>query len=234
MSDVSATPLSAPRPDRTPEGLVLYPVPRVWKGASLLLGVALVISTLGMSYTATVLATSFRWDLLAFELITLSAGIIAILFGMGKFREGPGLALLAVAGTVFAAAVLGFVGVGQQISLKGQASPMSLRTYVLVRVAIAAGFGAVSVLLLLTRNRSSMIVALKSLYAWIPAAIIIAGVAKRAVVAKALAGTPEFISPTLGVLAGLALIGFVSAAVHMTIRAFELARDPEEDLDQPA
>jgi hypothetical protein len=245
LSDASAAPLSTPlpatqpptersRPDHTPEGLVLYPVAKLWKILTLLLGVAVIITSLGMSYAATILATAPRWDLLGFELITLSAGVIAILFGMGKFREGPGLALLAVAGTVFAAAILGFVGVGQQITLKDQPVPMSLRTYVVVRIAIAATFAAISVLLVLTRNKAALTAALKSLYAWVPIAIILAAIYKRGVITNALASAPQFIAPTLGVIAGLALIGFLAAAVHMTIRAFELARHPEEDLDQPA
>ena len=222
------------RKERTPEGMVLYPVPRFWKMLSLLLGVAVIITALGMSYTATILATSPRWDLLAFELITLSAGIIAMLFGMGKFREGPAMAMLAVAGTIFAAAVLGFVGVGQQIAIKGSSAPMSLQTYVIARVAIAGMFGAMSVLIALTRTRQAFIAAAKSLYAWVPVAIIIAAVIYRGRISAALSGLPQFIPPTLGVIAGLALIGFLAAAIHMSIRAFELARDPEEELDQPA
>ncbi len=233
MSDASAVPASR-APDHTPEGLVLYHVPRVWKMPVLLLGVAVVISSLGMSYAATVLASAPRWDLLAFEIIALSAGIMAILFGMGKFREGPGLALLAIAGTVFAASVLGFVGVGQQIALKSQAAPLNLRYYVIARVAIAAAFAAISVLVVLTRNKHALVAALKSLYAWIPIAIILVAIMKRGAIAGALNGMPQFIGPTLGVIAGVAFIGFLSAAVHMTIRAFELARDPEEDLDLPA
>lgn len=230
MSDASAATPSVPATEHTPEGLVLYPVPRVWKMLSLLLGVAVIVSSLGMAYAATVLATSPRWDLMGFELISLSAGVMAILFGMGKFREGPGLALLAIAGTVFAASVLGFIGVGQQIALKSQAAPLSLKTYVMARVAIAAAFAAISVLVVLTRNKAAMLAALKSLFAWIPVAIILAGVVKRGAISGALAGAPQFVGPTLGAIAGLALIGFLAAAVHMTIRAFELARDPEEDL----
>lgn len=234
MADASATSLPLPRPDHTPEGLVLYRVPRFWKMLSLLLGIAVLVSSLGMSYTATILATSPRWDLLGFELIALSAAVIAILFGLGKFREGPGMAMLAVAGTVFASAVLGFVGVGQQIALKGQAAPMSLQTYVVVRVAIAGAFALMAVLMVLTRNKAALTAALKSLYAWVPIAIILIAIINKGAIANMLSGAPQFIGPTLGVIAGLALVGFIAAAAHMTIRAFELARDPEEDLDQPA
>lgn len=218
----------------TPEGLILYPVARVWSLLSLLLGVAVTLSTFVMAYIAIVAATSPRWDLLAFEVIALSAGVIAILFGLGKFREGPAIALLAVAGTIFAAAVLGFVGVGQQIALKGNDAPLSLRFYVIGRVAAAGLLGLISILIALTRTKAAFVAAIKSLYAWIPLGIILAAIVKRGVITNALSNAPQFIAPTLAVIAGLAVIGLLAAAIHMTIRAFELARSPEEDLDRPA
>ena len=227
MSDASAVQLAPSR--LSPEGLVLYPMWPAWRVLVAILGVAVVLSAVAMIVVALVLATSPRWDLFAFEAITLCAGVIAILMGAGRFREGPGLALLSVAGTVFAASVLGFVGVGQVVALKGHDTPLALRDFVLARIALAGAFAAIAALVVLTRNRASMMAALKSLFAWIPIAIILVATFKRGAIASALAGTPQWVLPTLGALAVVAMIGFLSAAAHMTIRAFELARAPEEE-----
>ncbi len=55
------------------------------------------------------------WFALAFELTIIVAAAMGCLVGLGRFRQGPALALLCVAGSVAVGSLLGYVGDGRRL-----------------------------------------------------------------------------------------------------------------------
>ena len=206
-----------------------YPV---WKPSRVLvgvLGVAIVMTALGMMVLSIFVGPSPLWNFAAFEAITLAAGILAVLVAFGRFAEAPGLALLCIAGTVFGSSVLAFMSVGQVLYVSGSGEPMSLREYVLIRAAIAGVIGGIAVLTVLGRNASARTTAIKAFATWIPVVLGVIAVWKRGVIEDAMASMPSWIAPTAAILGGMLFVAFLCAGVHLTIRAFELGRAQNEN-----
>jgi hypothetical protein len=203
-------------------------VPGVWRAAIGVLAVGTLVSCLGMIVVGSVLTDTPSWDVLAFEAIVLAAAVIAGLCAAGRFRDGPGLALVSVGGTVLGASVLAYLGSGRVLYLSGQETPTSLNAYVMGRVALGLLFGVVAAGVVLTRSRAAMVTGLKAILLWVPVVGGLAAVWKRHAVAAALDTMPSFVAPLAFILGGLVFVAFLCAAVHTTIQAFERGRFKDE------
>jgi hypothetical protein len=181
------------------------------------------LSALGLGLGAAFAGPKVVWVLLGFEVVTLAAGVIGVLFALGRFREAPGLALACVAGTFFVAAVLGYVGSGRQLPLAE--GGIALKGMLLARLAAAMVVGGGGGGLVLARDRRSWGYLIKSAALGGPVLLALGVYAASPVrVRGALDSLPGWLVAVGLIVGGLLGIVMVSASVHLLVRAFELGK----------
>lgn len=197
------------------------------------------LSALASAVLAIVVPPKPAWTFLAFELVIAACCALALPFGRGAYRDGPGLALACFSGAIFAGSVLGY------LSVHGVLGTTSLKLWVLARVALAGLIGAAAVAVVLVRNPRSWGVLAKGLVLLAPLGVVaaIGGARKLGVPAitraadKLMALTAPLTQPSQGigeairlgaiVILGTIAAGFFCAGLHFIIRAFEICREPE-------
>lgn len=206
------------------EWLRVYPI--LSPAARLVVGVislAVLVSALVLAAVSLLGTVRPTWLLFGFECVVLVAGVLGLIAARGRFREGPGLALACVGGTILVASFLGWLAVRGELPLKG--TSVSLKGWLAGRVAAGLMLGMLGGLTVLARNPESWKYILRALVAGLPlGAMGIAAVALRGRLVDLISGLPGILGVVvwalLAVLAGISLC----AAVHCTIRAFELGR----------
>lgn len=193
--------------------------PRWMLALCLVLGAGIALSA-GLGIFRTVSAHPTNWFVFGFETLLLVAGVFGIGCGLGKYREGPALAMLCVGGTVIVASVLGYTAL-HKTYLGIQRDPLTF-----ARLSAGGGFAALAALTVMARRphaSSANVVTglmLSALAAGVGAILGLPG--PRGAVTK--------LHPVLASLAflvlGALLITFVSAAAHHFIRALEHGKDP--------
>ena len=161
-----------------------------------------------------------------FEALTLLSGITAIIVGLRPPKQGFGLAVLCIAGAVFVAAVLG------SMMLKNASSSVpSLKVYILLRLALAAGLvGLVGLAKLGTRadcwKRAVIGAALLS-----PALVVLGLIARQkgGVISGMFSGVGPIANMVLWTFFAVVLGVVTIAGGHVLIRAFELTREPKSE-----
>src|SRR5262245_43109895 len=99
---------------------IQFPVPRTIRllvQATCLAVLASAVGSAILAGAAPLLVPDQRpsWALVGFELVVLVACVQGVLFGRGRFGQGPGLALACVGGTILVASGLGWAGSGKQL-----------------------------------------------------------------------------------------------------------------------
>jgi hypothetical protein len=161
-----------------------------------------------------------------FEGLTLLSGLTAVLVGLKPRKQGFGLAVLCIAGAVFVAAILG------SMMLKNASSSVpSLKNFVLIRLAMSAGLGALCGLVMIGSRgdcwkRVIIGVALLS-----PALTILGLIARQkgALVSEMFSGVGPIASMVLWTAFSVLLGVITIAGGHVLIRAFELTREPKSE-----
>ncbi len=168
--------------------------------------------------------------MLGFEFVIVVAAALGIPFARGAFREAPGMALLCIAGAIFAGSVLGYLSLNPRTLGSVSATP-----FLLARVAAAGVIVAGAALNVLSRSRRGQVLFVKGALLGAP---VIAGAAMpffpagRRVI-DAILGMGTTPTLVLGLAAALVLGGLLCASGHMVIHAFELGRVPDSDADAP-
>jgi hypothetical protein len=109
-------------PYERPELLMpLFPVPQWARMLVVVTCLAVLASALAaavLSLAAPMLAKDQRtnWALFGFELVIMVACAQGVLFGRGRFAQGPGLALACIGGTILVASALGWKGSAKQVA----------------------------------------------------------------------------------------------------------------------
>lgn len=159
------------------------------------------------------------WLLFGFEVVVGAAGVLGVLFGRGKFGEGPGLALACIGGTVLAGSALGWLAAGKQVG------GHSITPLLGPRVLAAGVIGLAGAYCVLSRNPKSWKVA-----AWgagTGAPVVIAAMAmmrgsSRRVIESAVSSG---VLGTVGAVVGLVVVAAcLCASVHLVVKAFEMGR----------
>ncbi len=161
-----------------------------------------------------------------FEALTIVSGAAAVLIGLKPRKEGFGLAVLCVAGAVFVAAVLG------SMMLKNASDTVpSLKNYVLIRLAMAAGLVAMCGIVKLGTRSDSWVRLFIGGALILPALIILSLIArnKGGLVSGMFSGFGPIASMVLWTLFSVVLGVISIAGVHVLIRAFELTREPKSE-----
>lgn len=173
------------------------------------------------------------WALLGFEIVTLVAGVLGVMVGIGKFREAPALSVFSAAGVVFAAAMLGrFSAIVTRTPDAGsgtQAVRHLLRDPMFDGRMIAVGvFGVLALFLAFGRDGRS--------WRLLAGGIVAAGLVLSGLIWAMGRGRSWILAPVetaadiarvIGSLVGaLVLVVLASIAVHLLVRAFELRLPP--------
>ncbi len=200
--------------------MALPRVPMAIRGVSLLVGVGVGLLALWQTYGA-LTRTDPGWFLVGFEALTLSGCVFAVLIGLGKFRSGPALAMLCVAGTILVGTVLGYTA--DRATYRG-----------ILQHQVSAGRIGASVLMLamagvtVWARRPG-----KSLKALVIGCVLGgAGVAATGAwmftsLPATLAGIHPMVKTLAFLFGGLLVVGLISAGTHYAIRSLEFGREGE-------
>lgn len=191
------------------------------------------------------------WMVVGFEVVVLAAGVFGLLIARGRFRDGPGMALLCVAGALLVAGVLGFYstkstpGAPAQLLLRGTAVPM--KPWAMLHIGGALLLAGASAFEVLRRNSRSVYYMARAAMAGVPlAALAIAAVmlyrrsqgaklAYESAVESAILQNkpvppvpapmlPEWVTWLGGSLGAVLALVLFCACAHCVIRAFEMGR----------
>ncbi len=236
MTHAPADPQPDTHPDAGSPGTLppplppLPPPPPAWaRMATLGLSVVLALSTLPGLWVTLFRGDAVLWFSTVFELLVLAAAGFGVAAGLGRFRQGWGLALACVAGTVLVCGVFAFLEVranfGDDAGVGGR-----LKAFLAMRLGLAALLATVASLAIFARNRRSWGALAKAAALFAP--VILVGVLAATGHTGPL-GVPRespgaeaarIIALCFG---GLVAIGLVSVGGHLVIRAYEHGR-PEE------
>ncbi|MFT5422656.1 MAG: hypothetical protein ACI89L_000421 [Phycisphaerales bacterium] len=206
----------------------------------LLVSAAHVVTVLAGLWLAVLASGQVLWTSVGFELVALGAGIVGVLAGLGRLRQGVGLALLCVAGAVIVSGVFGLrYAAGPTLNsatLTGEASASAasvLQAVVRARVLLAAALAGLAALAVLTRSRAvwrplglglALLVPMLGIGAWL---IRFNGAARLVGEIETGLGVARLIAVLFG---GLVLFVIASIGGHYVIKAFELtSAEPNSD-----
>lgn len=181
------------------------------------------------------------WYLLGFEIVVLVAAAFGLLVAAGRHADGPGLALLCVAGAIAAASffgnqsatnrdgpnfnlmagpVLGYISHNKEHTVDRLIGGVTL--YLVLRLAAAGVLAAGAAWVVLARRpQDSMPSLIKALGFGASLLVVLIGSWK---LRAQTANLGAFATTMLGLLVGVVALGLLSAAVHFAIRAFEYGR----------
>lgn len=205
----------------------MYPVPAPIRAAVLILSALVLVSAVAGAVAAiwvpTVAGERASWAMFGFEIVTIVAAVLGILLGLGRFTDGPALALACVAGTILLASGFGWQGAGRQLG------GVSLTPMLLGRAGIAMTLGLLAAYCVLSRRREAWSLAIRGVLLLAPVVVLMGALVVprvRAWVEGALGQSPavQFLAVTVGFLIVTAL---VSAGGHLLITAFEAGRTEE-------
>lgn len=175
----------------------------------------ILVSALVMGVGALVGGPKPVWFLAGFEVVIAVAGVIGVLTGAGRFREGPALALACVAGAVLVGTLLGCISA--QWTLAGH----GLRPALLGRTAAAGLIVLTAVWMVMANNPRE---AVPRLVRGVVFGVVLIGAMGALWVMRGRIATMSmglrFVAGTIGFLA---LTGLLAASVHLVIDAFVVA-----------
>jgi len=198
------------------------PLPK-WLGAlTLVLCAALALSAGVGAWAAYALPNTPGWAMIGFELVILIAAAIGVLFGLGRFREAPGLTLASVAGVVFVGSALGYLGVGGVLGSTGLQPPL------FARFAAAGLLGLLAAMATLRTDwaawRTLMLGAVLGGLGLAAGAGAYFAYSRRTHPFRGLSGPAEVARVTGLMIAAIAVVILLSIGLHLVIGAFERRR----------
>tara|TARA_R110000868_G_scaffold411617_1_gene706310 strand:- start:397035 stop:397751 length:717 start_codon:yes stop_codon:yes gene_type:complete len=196
-----------------------------------ILGILVALSTLPWLYYTLGHFGGFAWGFFGFELITVLAGVYAVLLGLGKFKQGWAIGVTAIAGSILVALVFGLY-VDFIMARKTDFPslyPLAKNTLI-ARAAIIAALFTLASIAVFARNSKSVVYIVKAAACALPI-VVVAGIMRAdigpgAAINNALeAGSGSgALQAVVGLALGLFFIVLISAAGHLMIRAYESGR----------
>ncbi len=161
--------------------------------------------------------------LFGFEVVVFIAGVLAAIFGRGRFSIGPGMALANIAGTILVGSAFGYISAGRQLGTTSLTPLLAFRFLAGGVIAAAAAY------CVLSRDPKSWRVAALGAAMGLPSVALAAAVmvtpARRAVMTFLSGG--GIAQTGLAVVAVVVVGGLLCASVHLLIKAFEMGRVPD-------
>lgn len=202
--------------------------PRVGRLITVVVGVvsaAVLVSAVAGVVMACVLPPKTGWAMVGFEAALILTGVVGLLFARGKFTDAPALTLACLAGAVFVASFLGYFGVQKKLGT------FPLGPWLAGRTLAALVLGTASVAVAMGSSREGRRLLFRGLICgFVPLGAggwyYLRGLAPLSTPSS---GLMEVLR--VGALGAVAVVVFVClcAAVHMVVRAFEIALPPEEN-----
>lgn len=216
MSDASVQ-VTSPTP-------LVRPTPGLIRGLTGLLSVLTMLTAIaGVYWGLAGLWPRIAWPLVAFEIVTIVGCVFGLLVARGKFADGPGLTLLCVAGLIMTCGVLAWLGANKVHA------GVNLKPFMLSRLGVAGILYALAAISEVWHSPA----AAKTLAKAIAYAIVFVAIAgafasfRNAPIMDKMQGWREAARLVgLAIAAILAVIG-ACGGVHLSIRAFTIAREPE-------
>lgn len=178
-----------------------------------------------MAVLASIVAPRPAWVLFGFEVVVAAAGVIGVGFSRRRFQEGQGLALICVAGSVFASAVLSWLGNRQGVTLIESRGQTSLLGFAAVRVGVAGLLALAAAYAVLRRSTRARAYGIRGAVALLALAglgtALWMGRQQIGALAPFVAGAIKFVALTIAMV-------LVCAGGHCAIRAFECGRTQPE------
>ncbi len=175
-----------------------------------------------------------RWVTIGFDAVLIPAAVFGLLIWRGCFREGLALALLCIAGTAAVSGVLNDAtianyakGLTPSTIVRVGGMEFDLIHLGLARLAIAGLVTLTAALVALLRNPRRSFTSLALGVACAVPALAIVFAWSRAPIRAHLTGIHPAVTGILALLSMVLFIGLCSAAVHLTIKAFEPEGDDE-------
>lgn len=162
--------------------------------------------------------------MVGFETVVAVAGVLGVLIGKGRFREGPGLALACVAGTVLMASAMGWLSANRTVG------GYSITPVLGLRVLAAAVIGLAGAYCVLSRDPRAWKPAMWGFLTGVPVVLAVGagmgGSSRRAI--EGALGSMGAVGAVVGVV-GLVFLGVcLCASVHLVVKAFEMGRVGEK------
>lgn len=216
MTDATALAASDTPPAR--------PIPALVRGLTgLLCGLTLLSALLGAYWGLAGLWPRVAWPLVGFEMVTILACVFGLLVSRGKFADGPGLTILCIAGLIMTSGVLAWLGANKVHA------GVNLKPFMLARLGVAGILYTLAAISEVWYSPAAARTLAKSIAYTIVFVAIVAAAAyfRNAPFMDKMQGWHEGARLAgLGVAAILAVIG-ACGGVHLAVRAFTIAREPE-------
>lgn len=187
-------------------------------GVVFLSALGLVVADAGIGYILPGQKPS--WLLVGFEAVVAVAGFLGLMFGAGRFGEGPGLALACIAGTILMGSGLGWLSAAQQIG------GHSLTPLLGLRVLAAGILGLLGAYCVLSRDPRAWKPAIWGVGTALPILVAV-GLMMRAPSRRAIEsalGSWGIAGAAVGFVALVVLGVCLCASVHLLVKAFEMGR----------
>jgi hypothetical protein len=196
--------------------LPLMPAPpRGAPAGALVLSALLGLSAVVFAVLAALHSPKPAWFMMGFELVMIAASAMGILTGLGRFREGPAMALGCVAAVTAVAAYLGYLGAGKQLYAH------SLLPLLVAREGLAACLAVVGAWMVLARRPDRSLPAfLRGVACGVPIPLLLAAAWRW----RAAINTSGIMQTMVATVGFLVLTGLLAASVHLLIRAFQFGR----------
>lgn len=174
------------------------------------------LSALVVAALALLQRPSPAWFLAWFELVVVAAGIFGVLVGRGRFREGPAITLLCIAGVVAVGTLLGYLSAGRELM------GVSLTGLLLARAAGAAVFAAAAGAdVLLREPRRSVPMLCKGIAAGVPVMIVLVLAARGSMLSQ-VSGWHPLAQVAFWLLGFAVFAALACASAHWVIRSFQI------------
>lgn len=226
----------------------LNPTLSGWIRVGMLLSSAtLLLTVLAGLWLAIIASGQVLWTSVGFEAVAFGAGTVGLLIGLGKVRQGVGLAVLCVAGATIVSGVFGLqYAAGPTLNaatLTGEANASAgrvMRNIVMARMLLAAAMAGLATLAVLTRTKATwkpmgvglaLVIPVLAIGTWL---IRFGGAGRMIGEIESGLGVARLIAVLFG---GLVLFVIASIGGHYIIKAFELtasAVDPTDDSEHAA
>lgn len=216
MTDASAPDASFTPPPRRVPGLI--------RGLTgLLCGLTLLSALAGAYWGLAGLWPRVSWPLVAFEIVTILGCVFGLLVARGKFADGPGLTILCIAGLIMTCGVLAWLGANKVHA------GVNLKPFMLARLGVAGILYALAAISEVWYSPTAAKTLAKAIVYGVVFVAIVAAFAyfRNAPIMDKMKGWQEGVRLAgLGIASIIAVIG-ACGGVHLAVRAFTIAREPE-------
>ncbi len=164
--------------------------------------------------------TPIVWGMFGFEALTVAAGVVGVLFALGRFPDSPAMTLIIITGTVFISSGLGLVALGL--------SPRAVLTHplFLVRFGVVGALTLLAALAALERNRFAWRLLVRGVFLCIASVGLLGMTYATRGWWLSGSGVVEVIFIIGATLGGVVLLTMLCIGAHLVIRAFEVALAP--------